>query len=176
MKRPVGIYAEIRLPGITIGAKDVGALFKQGHGAGPFLLISRCCGLALDTAFATDNGALPILWPPHGRRQQLWYLRPSGYRGEVLVVSAESGLTLDSTPNPDGERPLLWEGHGEVWQRWVLRQAPDGIGYLLTSVLSGRVLMTSEEAEPYWHPWLADRDAGWPQQWLLTMPHGDKLL
>jgi Ricin-type beta-trefoil lectin domain len=169
------LYAEIRLPGITVGTDDVGALFKQGRDAGPFLVISRCCGLALDTAFAIDHGSVPILWPPHGRRQQIWNLRPSGCEGQVLLVSAENGLALDSTRDPNGGKPVLWEEHGEVWQRWSLQQSSDGVGYLIESALSSRVLAASEDAQPRWQPWLADRDGGWSQQWLLSMPHGHKI-
>jgi hypothetical protein len=169
------IYGEIRLPGIMIGTKDVRALFKQGRNAGPFLLVSRSCGLALDTAFAVDNGALPIMYPPHGRRQQLWYLEPSGYTGEIHLVSAESGLALDSTVDPNGDKPLLWERNGAAWQRWTLHQAPDNVGYLIMSTLSSRALVANESTQPHWNPWLEDRSGSWAQQWMLSIPHGGSI-
>jgi hypothetical protein len=169
------IYAEIRLPGITIGTKNVRALFKQGRNAGPFLLVSRSCGLALDTAFAVDNGALPTMYPPHGRRQQLWYLEPSGYAGEIHLLSAESGLALDSTVDPNGDKPLLWEKNGEAWQRWRLEQAPDNMGYLIMSALSSRTLVANETTQPEWNPWLEGRSGSWAQQWMLSIPHGSSI-
>lgn len=175
LRRRPRVYAEVRLPGIAVGTDDIGALFKRGRDAGPFLIISRPCGLALDTAFATDNDSPVTLWPPHGRRQQLWYLEPSGYDGEVLIISAESGLALDATRNPDAEKTVLSEKSGEVWQRWTLQRVPDGAGYLISSALSAHVLASSEDAANGWEPWMSVRDAGWSQQWLLVMPHGDTI-
>lgn len=174
LRRRPRIRVDLKLPGISIGTDDVGALFKRGPDAGPFLIVSRCCGLALDTAFGTNNGSLPILWSPHGFRQQFWYLRPSGHKHQTLIVSQESGLALESTRDAtDGASPLLWEPHGEAWQRWALRPSPDGVGYVIESVLNGRVLTASEDAQCEWRPWFADRHGDWTQQWLFVMPHGD---
>ncbi len=167
------VKVELKLPLITVGTDDVGALFKRGEDAGPFAVTSRACGLALDTGLGSDNGTRPLLWPPHARRHQLWYFRPSGHKGEVLIISAESGLALDAeTSGNPGRNPVLWEPHGEAWQRWTLQQAPDGIGHIIGTVAGGHVLESREEAERSEQPWLAPRDAGWAQQWVLAMPHG----
>src|SRR4051812_18623593 len=87
---------ELKLPLISIGVDDVGALFKRDKDAGPFMIMSRACGMALDTAFQVSHGGAPIVFPGHGQRHQLWYLRPSGHPQEILIVSAESGLALDA--------------------------------------------------------------------------------
>jgi ricin-type beta-trefoil lectin protein len=156
-RSPVSVT--LRLPGISIGVNDVGALFKRGKDAGLFLLVSRACGLALDTAHARQNWDKPILWPPHALRHQLWYLRPSGHSGEALVISADNGLALDATRDThDGRQTLLWEPHAQPQQRWGLEQSPDGVGYLLACAVNGHALTAAENAEPRWVPWLTDRD------------------
>lgn len=172
LNRGARISVELKLPGITIGTDDIGALFKRGVDAGPFLVASRVCGLALDTGFTTDNGAGPILWPIHARRHQLWFLRPTGHAGETLIVSADTGLALDATQEAEAGRVLLWEANGAPWQRWSLQPSPDKAGYLLASVVDGRVLVANDNAERGWKPWLSDRDGGWEQQWVLALPHG----
>ncbi len=173
MRRRARVRVEIRLPGIAIGTDDVEALFKRGSDAGPFLITSRPCGLCLDTGFASDNGAPVILWPPHGRRHQLWYLQPTGRKGETLVVSADTGLALDATRGEAaGRGVVLWEPHSADWQRWRLEPAADGAGYLLVSAADSRVLTGSDNAERGWVPWMSDRAGGWSQQWLLCLPHG----
>lgn len=167
------VRVDIKLPGVTIGTDDVQALFKRGTEAGPFLITSRACGLSLDTGFANDNGAAAILWPPHGRRHQLWYLQPSGHKGQTMVISADTGLALDATrEKASGRGVLLWESHGAEWQRWRLEPSADGCGYLLACVADGRILTASDDAQRGWVPWLLDRDGSWSQQWLLCLPHG----
>lgn len=167
----------IRLPLLTFGIDDIGTIFKRSHReAGPYLLIARACGLALDTAFGVELGNKPHLWPPHGLRHQLWYLRPSGVSGEVIIVSAVNGLVLDSTRNiTDDPHPVMWEQHGEPWQRWRLTDVPDGGGYLLQSVYSTRFLTANERSERGWEPWFEDRHAYQSQQWVVALPHGKGL-
>jgi hypothetical protein len=163
----------VKLPVINIGVDDVGALFKRGAEAGPFLILSRESGLALDTGLGTNNGDPVVLWSPHGRAHQLWYLRPSGHRGQTLVISAENGLALDATTAPAvGTHPLLWEPHAEPWQRWKLDRTPDESGYMIECVEGGRLLECNEDAERLSSPWLGDRHGRFSQQWLLAMPHG----
>ncbi|MEU7866438.1 RICIN domain-containing protein [Dactylosporangium sp. NPDC049140] len=170
----VRFKVELRLPGLAIGIDDVQTVFKrQPKVAGPFLIVGRACGLALDTAFAVDNGSWALTWPPHAHRHQLWYLRPSGVAGEVSVVSAANGLALDSTVETSGDiHPVMWEPNGEPWQRWKLEEAPDGAGYLIQSSHSRRYLTLNEDAEPRWSPWFEDRHGRQAQQWLIAMPHG----
>jgi len=109
---------------------------------------------------------------PHGRRHQLWFLRPSGHAREALVISAENGLALDAAPFDEHENPVLWTCHAEPHQRWALDEAPDGGGYCLTSVHDRRGLTAGDDFEPGWMPWLTGQESEWRQQWLLSVPHG----
>lgn len=170
------VSVELRLPGITIGTNDVQALFSRGRDAGPFLIIARQSGLALDTGFSAVPGK-PLLYGAHGRRHQLWYLRATGHRDEAMIVSADSGLALDGTHDPhDGQVVLLEEPHGETRQRWALSQAPDGVGYLIACVSGSRVLDVGQTPEEGWNPWLWGNHGAWWQQWILAMPHGKVLI
>lgn len=168
------VQPKLRLPFLEIGFGDIKITMpRKAKEAGPFMIVSRACGMALDTAFSVELGSYPILYPPHGRPHQLWGLGPSSAKGEVQIRSAESGLALDSTRTMDGNdvHPVLWESHGEPWQRWRLERSPDGLGFLIASAHSRRYLTASEDAEPKWMPWFADRAAEFNQQWLLAMPH-----
>jgi Ricin-type beta-trefoil lectin domain len=164
------VNVTVKLPVINIGVDDIGALFKRGAEAGPFLIVSRASGLVLDTAFGTNNGDGVVLWPPHGRAHQLWYLRPTGQRGQTF---AENGLALDATREPAAwAKPLMWEPNAEPWQRWRVDPSPDESGYMIECAEGGCLLECSEDAERLWSPWLADRHGGFSQQWLLALPRG----
>jgi hypothetical protein len=141
--------------------------------SGSSMIINRSCGLALDTAFRTELGGAPHMWPPHAHPHQLWELRPSGTAGEVLIVSVANGLALDSTVPTTGDiKPVMWEINREPWQRWHLEASPDGVGHLIRSAHNRRYLTINEDAEPRWQPWFEDRHAQASQQWLLALPHG----
>jgi Ricin-type beta-trefoil lectin domain-like len=168
------VKVELRLPGLSIGTDDVRTVFRRKtKTSGPYLIINRACGLALDTVFATDPGAIPHMWPPHGQQHQLWDLKPSGVASELLIASLANGLVLDSTtPTTGNIKPVLWEIHGEPWQRWRLEDSPDGVGYLIQSVHNRQYLTVNQDAEPTWNPWFEHRHAQSSQQWLLVLPHG----
>src|ERR1039458_6676011 len=118
---------------------------------GPYLIISRACGLALDTGNQSEPGNWTILWSPHAERQQLWYLRPTGVIGEFAVVSADNGLALDATRETIGDiHPVMSEVKDEVWQRWRLEDAPDGAAYLLQSAHSRRFMTVNHDAGQTW--------------------------
>lgn len=164
----------IRLPFVDIGLGEIKLRpERKQRDAGPFVIISRACGMALDTAFSTDMGSRPILWPPHGRTHQMWFLRPTGTKGEVAIASADNRLVLDSTvPIGDDVHPVLWEEHLEPWQRWRLERAADGYGFFIQSVHNRMYLTASEDAERKWQPWFAGREGNFNQQWMLAMPYG----
>ena len=168
------VKLELRLPGLVIGVDDVRTVFKRRDKvSGPYLIINRACGFALDTAFGTEPGARATVWSPHGQQHQLWQLKPSGTAGEVLIVSMANALALDSTVPTSGDvHPVMREVHREPWQRWRLEDSPDGVGYLIQSAHSRRFLTINEDAERGWQPWFEDRHARQSQQWLLTLPHG----
>jgi hypothetical protein len=76
---------------LVIEAENVQVkLQKKQKQAGPFLIIARACGVAFDTAHATNPGGPVILYPPHGLLHQLWYLRPAGTEGEFVTVCPAS--------------------------------------------------------------------------------------
>jgi hypothetical protein len=143
---------ELRLPILTIGAEDIQIKFRRNRkAAGPYLIISRACGLALDTGNQSEPGNWTILWSPHAERQQLWYLRPTGVIGEFAVVSADNGLALDATRETIGDiHPVMSEVKDEVWQRWRLEDAPDGAAYLLQSAHSRRFMTVNHDAGQTW--------------------------
>jgi hypothetical protein len=97
LKRRPKVKVEVRLPGISIGTDDIGGVFGARTERGPFLIISRACGMALDTGGENDDGSIATVFPVAASRRQLWYLRPSGHAGEVLITSADNGLALDAT-------------------------------------------------------------------------------
>lgn len=97
----VRLRFELHLPGLVIGVEDIkmtglGRRFGRAKPAGPYLITGRSSGLALDTGQQYDPGGLVIAWPPHAHPHQLWYLRPSGVKGEATIISAANGLALDS--------------------------------------------------------------------------------
>ncbi len=160
---------------ITIGTDDIGGHFGSKKERGPFLVISRACGMALDTADRNEDGAIATVHPTNAARRQLWYLRPSGHAGEVLIISADNGMALDAGRPSDEVKPLLWEPHGADWQRWTLTPSPDGAAYYIGSVGHGRTLVMNQDAEPNWQPWLEDREGIKAHQWMLAVPHGNGL-
>lgn len=175
MRRRLKVKVEVRLPGISIGTDDIGGVFGSRTERGPFLIISRGCGMALDTGERNDDGSPATVDTTDAGRRQLWYLRPTGHPGEVLIVSADNGLALDGTRPEDNGKPLLWEPHGEPWQRWTLTPCPDGAAFYVGCVAHDRVLVMDDGAEPGWQPWLEDRRGLESHQWMFVVPHGDGL-
>jgi hypothetical protein len=112
-----------------------------------------------------------VVWPPHGRGHQLWFLRPSGQARQAPGISAENGLALDAASFDEHENAVLSTCHADAHQRWSLDEAPDGGGYCLTSAHDSRGLAAGEDLEPGWMPWLTGQEAEWRQQWLLSVPH-----
>jgi hypothetical protein len=166
------IKVEIRLPGITVGTDDIGGVFGSPRRRGPFVIISRACGMALDTGGGRDDGSIATVHPVNAGRRQLWYLIPTGHAGELMIQSADNGLALDATRPGDDGKALLWEPHGGAWQRWTLTSAPDGAAFYVGSVAHERVLVVSDNTEPNWQPWLEERHGTVNHQWMFVIPHG----
>src|SRR5690349_9264793 len=114
---------EFKLPGLSIKADDINVSYRRDREVGPFVVIQRDCGMAIDTAFRTTPGERVLLWPPHGLNHQLWYLRPSGVPAEVLLVSAANGLVLDATADIGNDvHPVMSEARPQSdTQRWRLK-------------------------------------------------------
>jgi Ricin-type beta-trefoil lectin domain-like len=173
------VKVDLNLPGLAIDADDISTVVsrrgdKRHTRSGPYLIINRGCGLALDTALVTESGkAAPHLWPPHGRMQQLWCLAPSGVKNQVVITSAVSGLALDSGSGTSEDIHLaMCSPCDETWQHWRLGPTLDRSGYMIQSAHSGRFLAVSGDAEPGWSLSLEDRDHAASQEWLLALPYG----
>jgi len=169
------VAADLRLPmpGLVIGIDDIQMPSRRRrHVAGPFLIIARACGLALDAKTRLEPGSIPHLWAPHARPNQLWFLHSSGHKGEAVVTSAASNLVLDSTP-PEKHHVQLRELENEAWQRWRILDAADGVGHLLQSAYNGKYLTADVSSEKGWCPWFETRHGGVSQQWIIAAPHGN---
>jgi hypothetical protein len=169
------VSIRIGFPGISIGLENITLSAwwkKKTDPAGPFLIIGRACGLALDTAWRNQQGDEPHLWAPHAERQQLWLLRPSGVKGEVLIVSADNGLALDSTRDTQKPNLLMCEPSTEAHQRWRLKKSPDGAAFEVEAAHNQRLLTAAADFKPTWKPWFDDRRSIRAQQWIFALPHG----
>lgn len=174
---------EVHLPGLVIGVDDIKVTglinrFGRSKPAGPYLITNRASGLALDTGKHDDQAYRAVGLPPGAFLRQLWFLRPSGVKDEVALISAVNGLALDATRETSGDpHPVTWEPNGEPWQRWRLEAAPDKIGFLIKSPHHGSYLTLSEKAREHvddaepWSPWFAPRKANHEQQWVLSLPY-----
>jgi len=172
----VDLRLELRLPLLTVSTDKLSVKFPRlGAGRiGPLMIVSRASGLALDTGLHADPETNVIGYRLHGKRQQLWYLRPGGTKGVVEIISADNGLTLDSTRATGDVHPLMRvaESASEPWQRWALARTPDGVGQFIRSVHSRRCLALSESSEDHWEPWFEPEKGQVNIQWLLVQPFG----
>ncbi len=90
-----GVSVELRLPFLSIRANNVQTKLRhRSRVAGPFLIISRSSGLALDATTDTAVGTHPVAGNMGAKAHQLWYLRPVGEVSQVHVVSAYSSTGL----------------------------------------------------------------------------------
>lgn len=172
----------LHVPGLVIGVDDIeitglGSKFGRAKPAGPYLITSRDSGLALDTlkqSLGGRVGALPPVASPH----QLWYVRPSGVKGQATIISATNALALDATrEDPADPHPVMWELDGEQGQRWQLESTTDGIGFLVKAPHNGTYLTLTAKARDHldkpWAPWFSNRTGDRPQQWIFSLPHGN---
>lgn len=134
-------------------------------------------GLALDTTQQHGQGHRVASCSPDALPHQLWYLRPSGAKGETTIISAASDLALDSTPETFGDiHPVMWEPNGTPWQRWQLKPTLDKDCYLIKSLHNGNFLTLTEEArwhlDDAWAPWFASQMENPTQQGDFSLVHG----
>lgn len=176
-ERPVRV--RVGFPGIvSVETDDVLGLFQRRRSSrGPFLLIVRGRGLALDTAFNAE-GDSPILWPAHALPHQLWYFHKTDQHDEFLIVSVVNGLALDAQEGRDTPRSaLMWSRHGRTHQRWRLRPTDDGAACFIESVRTGHVLDVPWEAGPETRTpaVLYEKHGGENQQFVIAAPsHGPR--
>jgi hypothetical protein len=158
------------IPGvISVGVDDLGALLQPRKSRlGPFLVVARDQGLALDTGLATENWSEPILWPAHGQPHQLWMLLGSGSGSECVIQSVANGLVLDARRETnEGRHPLMWERHDEPWQKWRLDPSADGAAVIVTSVHTGHALDAPAGSERGDRPAMWGCHRGTVQQFLF---------
>jgi len=158
---------------VSVETDDVLSLFRRRReSGGPFLLIVRGRGLALDTAFGMENDS-PVLFPPHALAHQLWYFHRTEYRDQVQIVSVASGLALDAQTGREVPRDaVMWTRHGQSHQRWRLRPTDDGAACFIESIRTGHVLDVPWEAdlESRTAPVLYDMHGGENQQFVIATP------
>ncbi len=173
LRKSPNMSIQVGIPGVVaVGTDDLGSLLASRRvKGGPFMIVARDRGLALDTGFGVANLTEPILWPAHGFPQQLWLLAGTRRRGEYAIQSVANGLALDARREDGlGRTPVLWERHDEPWQRWRLKESPDGMACQLISVHTGHSLDCPSDAGPRDHPVLWDSHGEMTQQFLLLVP------
>ncbi|WP_194924124.1 RICIN domain-containing protein [Catenulispora pinisilvae] len=139
---------------------------------GPFVIVGRDSGLALDTAWRHDDEH-PILWPVHGEPHQLWRFRRTTHPGQFLIVSEENGLALDARRGgDDGRWPKMRACHGEAHQRWRLLPVKERAAWVIESIRTREVLHkpTAAMAESRTSPTMRRPDGRTNQQWLIMNP------
>lgn len=166
---------QLRLPGLVISSEKIQLKFPRWASSrpAPFLIISRCSGLAVDTARHTNAPSRPIGFRPHGQRHQLWWLLPSGDKGVVWIQSVDNGLFLDAEPVPGPNDDItMRRSSANVSQRWRIEPSPDQLGVLIRSESQSRFLANSAAARASedWGIWL-DNDSGSDYtEWLIVPP------
>jgi hypothetical protein len=161
---------------VTLETDDIFGFFKRRRASsGPFLLIARGRGLALDTAFGAEDDN-PILWSAHAMPHQLWYFHKTDYSDQFLIMSVANELALDAQRGTDTPRPtIMWSRHEQAHQRWRLRPTDDGAACFIESVRTGHVLDAPWEAgqETHTPAVLYEMHGGENQQWVVAAPsHG----
>lgn len=168
------LSVELKLPFLSVRAENVRIRLRRWQrSAGPFLLISRTSGLALDSTYDTAAGSRPHMWSVHGLQQQLWYLHPVGRAGRVSIVSAYSSLALDAGEGSGkGHRPQLHGLSRSEWQEWTLAPAPEGGAQIIRSCGNGLILDCPWDAKVETYPVIYNSNGGENQHWLVSLPIG----
>ena len=69
---------------------------KRVASRGPYLIVDRFKGLALDSNHRHASGSEPIMWSPNGGEAQLWWIDQVSSSREYTITSVETGLRLDA--------------------------------------------------------------------------------
>jgi Ricin-type beta-trefoil lectin domain-like len=169
-------YAELRLPGLTIGARNISlkSRRRRRRDAGPFLIIARDCGWAFDTAFKREPDWAVNMWPAHGLSHQLWLLLPTGVKGEFMIVSVANGLALDCTMGSSDPHLTMRVQEPEPWQRWLIQPTPDRLAFFIQSRHNRRYLGFSPthdlDSSVIQSPWFESESGGSNTQWVIAQP------
>jgi hypothetical protein len=165
-------YVEVNAGLARVGYRGdlPGWLGGRRRALGPFLIIGRHHGLALDTGLNLHSGSKPIIWPPNGFAHQLWKLRAvKNHWAEYLVESVENRLVLDAGAGDELSRiPTMRSRTAEPQQRWRFTRTDDGTAYVIRSALTGHALDFPVDSEPRSHPHLWECHREPHQQFLLA--------
>ncbi|WP_439386175.1 RICIN domain-containing protein [Amycolatopsis lexingtonensis] len=164
-------YLEVNAGLLRVGRRwNSDRLRLGGATRGPFVIIGREKGLALDTGIQNRNGSTPIMWPPNGFIHQLWKVRPvRNHWAEYTIESLEHGLVLDAGAGEELSRnPTMRSRTGEPRQRWRFSRVEDGLAYVIRSVLTGHALDFPVDSGPHSRPHLWECHRELHQQFLLA--------
>jgi hypothetical protein len=158
---------------VELDRNDLAHLFRRRTWSrGPFILVGRDSGLAVDTAFR-ESGGKPILWPAHALSQQLWYFDRTQHKDQFRIRSAANDLFLDARQGAELRRsPVMRPRNERRNQHWRIHTTEDTIGFIIESVNSGHVLDVPEEAGPQTRTPLVlwTRHGSMNQQFLIMTP------
>lgn len=157
--------------------KTVDPPSRQWRRRGPFLILGRENGLALDTGVRHSPGSAPIMWSLNGLVHQQWYFRPvKNYWAEYLIESVEHQLVLDAGRSQEPSQPPTMQPRtGESQQRWKLSRTEDKAGFVLRSVLTHQALDFPIDLPPGEHPHLYPCHGELHQQFILADVSGPRL-
>lgn len=163
---------KLRLGLLDIGISNLSLPWRWRRAArrGPYLIVDRFKGLALDSNHRYAPGSEPIMWPPNGGVQQRWQVdRVHGTR-EYTITSVETGLRLDAGEQFDLSRhPMMSPPRDVAHQRWGFVPSPETVGCLIVSSHSTHVLDFPQQADRGEPPHLYARHNGLHQQFLLLL-------
>jgi hypothetical protein len=150
---------------------------RQWRRRGPFLVLGRQNGLALDTGLRDTPGAPPIMYSLNGLVHQQWYFRPvRNHWAEYLIESVEHRLVLDAGRSEELSRlPTMRPRTGEPQQRWRLSRTEDGAGFVLRTVLTHHALDFPVGLKPLEHPHMYPCHRELHQQFILADVSGPRL-
>jgi hypothetical protein len=170
------IKVQVGVPGVVaVGTDDVASLIQSRRFVGgPFLIVARDQGLALDTGFGSRNWDEPHLWAAHAFPQQMWILVGTKWRKQHVIQSVSNGLVLDARRETnEGRHPLMWERHDAAWQRWELEPTGDGMAFFIRSPHTGHVLDAGgPDRQNRDKPVLWGKHGAMHQQFLVLVPTG----
>jgi len=131
----------IKLKFDDLKVKDISYYFgRKKTVAGPFLIIERKSGLALETSSKAEFGQGPVLAPVSGNIEQQWILKRVPSKSErLIIISAVNNMVLDKTDKCSTLVPfvlskvVLNKENGHHWQWWTISPTADGIGWVICS-------------------------------------------
>ncbi len=106
----------LSLFGVSVEVEDVLSYFgKRSMTAGPFVIVERLEGKALESDHRAVNSWQPWLGTLHGGSGQRWLFERTAATEEIIIRLEENGLVLDCTWDEKDHALLTpWERHDEA--------------------------------------------------------------